>query len=260
MLQIDELPSMESCFPSVIIDFIASQIRLLGSQAGKLYISSRSMKSYFLELLERDENEGEKKIWAGDKKIWAVGPLHSTKKGDLSKGQKCLKWPDRQEPNSVLYVSFGTTALKDEEIKELALGLEQSGSKYIWVLRDADKVDVFNACDIRRPQLPKGFEERVKDTGMVVRDWAPQLEILGHLSAGAFMSHCGWNSCMESVSTGVPIAAWPMHSNQPRNAFLLTDVLKVGVAVMKWAETNGKVSATMIRRAVEKLMASDEGD
>lgn len=90
---------MESCFPSVIIDFIASQIRLLGSQAGELHISSRSMKSYFLELLGRDENEGEKKIWA-------VGPLHSTKKGDLSKGHKYLEWLDRQEPNSVLYCLF----------------------------------------------------------------------------------------------------------------------------------------------------------
>ena len=74
MLQIVELPSMESCFPSVIIDFIASQIRLLGSQAVELHNSSRSMESYFLELLGRDENEGEKKIWAG-------GPLHSDKKG-----------------------------------------------------------------------------------------------------------------------------------------------------------------------------------
>lgn len=128
------------------------------------------------------------------------------------------------------------------------------------MLRDADKLDVFDTRDIRRPLLPKGFEERVKDTGMVVRDWAPQLEILGHPSTGAFMSHCGWNSCMESISMGVPIATWPMHSNQPRNALLITDVLKVGVAVMKWAETNEKVSATMIRRAVKKLMASDEGD
>ena len=218
MLQIDELPSMESCFPSVIIDFIASQIRLLGSQADELHNSSRSMESYFLELLGRDENEGEKKIWAG-------GPSHSTKKGDLSKGHKCLEWLDRQEPNSVLYVSFGTTTLKDD-IKELALGLEQSVSKFIWELGDVDKVDVFDTRDVRRPQLPEGFEERVKDMGIVVRDWAPQLEILGHPSTGAFMSHCGWNPCTESISMGVPIAAWPMHSDQPRNALLITDVLK----------------------------------
>ncbi|RVX09693.1 Zeatin O-xylosyltransferase [Vitis vinifera] len=43
--------------------------------------------------------------------------------------------------------------------------------------------------------------------GMVVRDWAPPLEILGHVSTGGFMSHCGWNSCMESITMGVPIGS-----------------------------------------------------
>ncbi|KAK2987214.1 hypothetical protein RJ640_001098 [Escallonia rubra] len=48
------------------------------------------------------------------------------------------------------------------------------------------------------------------------------MEILGHQSTGGFLSHCGWNSCMDSMSMGVPIAAWPMHSDQPQNALLIT--------------------------------------
>jgi len=64
-----------------------------------------------------------------------------------------------------------------------------------------------------------------------VRGWAPQLEILSHSSMAVYMSHCGWNSCMESLSMGVPVMVWPMHSDQPWNAVLLTEILKVGILV-----------------------------
>ncbi|PHU17246.1 Zeatin O-xylosyltransferase [Capsicum chinense] len=41
-------------------------------------------------------------------------------------------------------------------------------------------------------ELSEGFEERIKEVGLVVREWAPQPEILSHSSTGGFMSHCGW--------------------------------------------------------------------
>ncbi|KAA8517140.1 hypothetical protein F0562_017433 [Nyssa sinensis] len=145
------------------------------------------------------------------------------------------------------------------KIKELAIGLEISEQKFIWVLRDADKGDVFEG-EVRRAELPEGFEERVEGKGMVVRDWAPQLEILGHPSTGGFMSHCGWNSCMESITMGVPIAAWPMHSDQPRNAVLVTKVLKVGVEIKDWARQGELVTSLTVEEAVKRLMASKEGD
>ncbi|XP_047261394.1 zeatin O-glucosyltransferase-like [Capsicum annuum] len=103
----------------------------------------------------------------------------------------------------------------------LAIGLEKSLQKFIWVLRDADRGDVFTS-EGRKVQLPEGYEERIKGRGIIVRDWAAQLEILAHSSTDGFMSHCGWNSCMESMSFGVPIAARPMHSDQPRNSQLVT--------------------------------------
>ncbi|THF99530.1 hypothetical protein TEA_002982 [Camellia sinensis var. sinensis] len=95
---------------------------------------------------------------------------------------------------------------------------------------------------------------------MVVGEWAPQLEILGHPSTGGFVSHCGWNSCMESLSMGVPILAWPMHSDQPRNTVLVTKFLKVGVVLKDWGRREELVTATMVAEVVKRLMGSEEGD
>ncbi|KAK2992840.1 hypothetical protein RJ640_019322 [Escallonia rubra] len=168
--------------------------------------------------------------------------------------------PVRQDPSSVIFVSFGTTtSLADEQIKELAFGLEKSEQKFIWVLRDADKGDVFQE-EVRRAELPQGYEERIQGKGMIVRDWAPQVEILGHPSTGGFMSHCGWNSCMESITMGVPIAAWPMHSDQPRNTVLITKVLKIGLVVRDWTRRNETVTSSTVEDVVRRLMASEEGD
>ncbi|GMN20558.1 hypothetical protein TIFTF001_047127 [Ficus carica] len=241
--------------------FLAYQFQFVTSnKSGHLYNTSRLLESNFLDLIQEIERETNPNM-----KLWAIGPLETVTifkqiSNSSSRKQKdCLEWLDKHKPNSVLYVSFGTTTfMEDEQIRELALGLEQSDVKFLWVLRDADKGNVFD--EVRRPQLPDGFEERAKEKGMVVRDWAPQLEILGHSSTGGFMSHCGWNSCLESISLGVPIAAWPLHSDQPLNAVLITELLKVGVAVRNWAQSDGLVSSSAIRDAVKRLMDSKEGD
>ncbi|GFP90957.1 zeatin o-xylosyltransferase [Phtheirospermum japonicum] len=74
------------------------------------------------------------------------------------------------------------------------------------------------------------------------------------------MSHCGWNSCFESLITGVPMLAWPMHSDQPLNAVFMTDVLKTGLVVRKWADREKLVKASVIKDVIERLMGSEEGD
>ncbi|KAM3205586.1 zeatin O-glucosyltransferase [Capsicum annuum] len=222
---------------------------------GDLFNSCYEVEGLYLDSLAKEKNAGVKQ--------WAIGPLNPMKlfdRRDQIKPHECIEWLDDQEPNSVIFVSFGTTtSLSDEEIQELAMGLERSEQKFIWVLREADKGDIFTG-ESRKVELPDGYEERVGERGLIVRDWAPQLEILGHVSTGGFMSHCGWNSCMESISMGVPIAAWPMHSDQPRNAFLITEVLKIGLVLKDWEKRDELVSSVAVAECVKRLMDSDEGN
>ncbi|KAI3446489.1 hypothetical protein Pfo_003154 [Paulownia fortunei] len=251
-----ELPSFRGCITDEVQYLVTLQAEPLGYRAGDLYNTCRLIEAPYMDVLEREEI-------IGNRKSWAIGPILPAKLSSANQPDsqhKCLEWLDKQEPKSVIYVTFGTTtSLSDEQIKELALGLEQSKVKFLWVLRDADKGDVFDG-QVRRAELPEGFEERAEGFGMVVRDWAPQPQILAHPSTGGFMSHCGWNSCIESITTGVPIAAWPMHSDQPRNTALITDILKMGLVVREWAEGMELVRASTIENVVKRLMASEEGE
>ncbi|KAH7841990.1 hypothetical protein Vadar_000245 [Vaccinium darrowii] len=249
------LPDSDGSCPPEILKFTALQLDFLKFTTGYIYNSCRSIEGTYIDLNAKKEL---------NKPIWAIGPMNLGAEYDKSNSNtpkhKCLEWLDKQAPKSVLYVSFGTmTTMTHEEIKELAMGLEQSEQKFIWVFRDADKEDIF-AGEEKKEKLPEGFEERVKEVGMVVRDWAPQVEILGHPSTGGFMSHCGWNSCFESMTMGVPIAAWPMSGDQPKNAFLVTDILKVGKPVNIWEQREKIVTSSTIAKVVKKLIVSKEGE
>ncbi|KAK6127284.1 hypothetical protein DH2020_038947 [Rehmannia glutinosa] len=246
-----EIPGPDGFFPPEFAEFRALQRGSRKFFSGDIYNSSRIIEDVYLNLLS-----------TGSEKKWAVGPFNPVliNQSGLPR-HKSLDWLDKQVLNSVIFVSFGTTSsLSDEQVHELAIGLEKSGQKFIWVLREADKGDIFTGSENRKFELPDGFEERVKERGLIVRDWAPQLEILAHFSTGGFLSHCGWNSCMESISMGVPMATWPMHSDQPTNAVLVTKVLRIGVEVRDWACREDVVPSGVVENSVKKLMASGEGD
>ncbi|XP_019162985.1 PREDICTED: zeatin O-glucosyltransferase-like [Ipomoea nil] len=250
------LPSIEGVTTDEGWRFAAAQYEYMRIREGDLHNTSRVIEGPFLDLLSSQEP-------SLNKRQWAIGPILPLKLGNhdgLSRKHECLEWLNKQAPKSVLYMSFGTTvSLSDKQVRELAEGLEQSRHKFLWVLRDADKGDIFDGDD-RRVELPEGLEERVEGIGLVIRDWAPQREILAHSSIGAFMSHCGWNSCIESISMGVPIACWPMHSDQPRNSFLVTEMLKTGLLIREWEKRNELVSSSTIKDIVRRLMASEEGN
>ncbi|XP_009777022.1 zeatin O-xylosyltransferase-like [Nicotiana sylvestris] len=245
-----QLPLLESSFTQELLDFIFMQDRHNNICSGNLFDTCKVIEGPFLESLEKLH----RLLRRGNQ--WAIGPFNPIKiQKDSKNCHKCLRWLDKQEPNSVILVSFGTTSsLSSEQIKELAIGLEKSNQKFIWVVRD-----VLLGED-EEVNIPNGYEERIEGRGIIVKDWAPQFEILGHSSTGGFLSHCGWNSCMESITMGVPIATWPMSFDQPRNAVLVTNVLKIGIVVKDWEHCEDLVSSTTIENVVRKLMVSSEGN
>ncbi|CAI9099852.1 OLC1v1036734C1 [Oldenlandia corymbosa var. corymbosa] len=247
-------------YPPEAIAYMLSQLEVKINSSGTLFHSCRAIDGPYLDHLT--------KLNTFTKKYWAVGPLNPIT-GGLRKYEEeqkprhhCLEWLDKQAPNSVVFVSFGTTtSLSDQEIKVIAVGLEESNQKFLWVLRDADTGHLFNQKDRSlEDKLPQGFETRMNRRGIIVRDWAPQSDILAHSSTGGFLSHCGWGSCMESISRGVPMALWPMHSDHPTNSVLMTQVLKVGLLVVDWSPAHGNVTPKAIQNAVRRLMDSSEGD
>ncbi|KAH7690712.1 cis-zeatin O-glucosyltransferase protein [Dioscorea alata] len=223
---------------------------------GILFNTSLAIEEPFIDLLAKQDD------FVG-KKIFAVGPVSPLTVMDNKSGPRhpCLEWLDKQPPKSVVYVAFGSsTTIPVEQIEQIAIGLEKSKQRFIWVLRDADRGDVSQEAELERVKsLLLDFDKRVEGMGMVVRGWAPQLDILAHGSTAAFMSHCGWNSCMEGMSMGVAMLTWPMHSDQPSNARMITEYLKVGVMVREWEKRDEVLKWEKVDEAIRKVMVDEEG-
>ncbi|KAB1223562.1 UDP-glycosyltransferase 74F2 [Morella rubra] len=116
----------------------------------------------------------------------------------------CMKWLNGRPKGSVVYVSFGSMAvLEVEQMQELAWGLRMSNSSFLWVVRASEET-----------KLPEKFIEETSEKGLVVH-WCPQLEVLSHEAVGCFLTHCGWNSTLEALSLGVPMASATM--DRPRH-------------------------------------------
>ncbi|KAM0012825.1 putative cinnamate beta-D-glucosyltransferase [Helianthus debilis subsp. tardiflorus] len=81
-------------------------------------------------------------------------------------------------------------------------------------------------------KLPEGFLEEAGERGMVVQ-WSPQAQVLSHPAVCCFVTHCGWNSTMEALSSGVPVVAFPQWGDQVTNAKYLVDEWKVGIRMCR---------------------------
>ncbi|XP_021756113.1 UDP-glycosyltransferase 89A2-like [Chenopodium quinoa] len=190
---------------------------------GYVYNSFYALEGEYLDHIKRELGHG---------RVYSVGPLgliglSKRVSPGVDTRYDVLNWLDTCPDNSVLYVCFGSQKLLTEpQIRALALGLEQSKTRFIWVVKS-----------VSSQQVPDGFEEWVSDRGMVLRGWAPQPEILNHKAAGGFMSHCGWNSLLESVIAGVMILAWPMEADQFQNARQLVEYAGLAIRVCEGEHT-----------------------
>lgn len=201
----------------------------------------------------------------GTPPIYPVGPLtRSASTSEIASESESLRWLDRQPNGSVLFVSFGSGGtLSHDQFIELALGLEMSGQRFLWVVRSPhDRSANANYFDVQKVTdpldfLPEGFLDRTKGLGLVVPHWAPQMQVLSHGSTGAFLSHCGWNSSLESIVNGVPIIAWPLYAEQKMNSVLLADDLKVALRVR--VNENGLVVKEDIANYASTILKGEEG-
>ncbi|GLT35875.1 hypothetical protein SLA2020_102910 [Shorea laevis] len=193
--------------------------------------------------------------------IYCLGPLVATD-GSNEGGTKheCLTWLDSQPTRSVLFLSFGSLGkFSAKQLKEMAVGLERSGVRFLWVVRapPPDEEVAAAAEPSLESLLPEGFLERNRDRGLVLKGWAPQVEVLSHDSVGGFITHCGWNSALESLRAGVPMLGWALYEEQNICQLAIEEELKVGLALRK--REDGSVSAAELEKGLTELMNSERG-
>ncbi|CAN8316722.1 unnamed protein product [Cochlearia groenlandica] len=206
-------------------------------------------------------------------KVWSIGPVSLCNKVGLDKAERgskadidqeeCIKWLDSKEEGSVLYVCLGSICnLTLSHLKELGLGLEESQRPFIWVIRGWERNNkLFEWFS------ESGFEERIKERGLLIKGWSPQMLILSHPCVGGFLTHCGWNSTLEGITSGVPLLTWPLFGDQFCNEKLAVQVLKIGVRTgveepMRWGgeeKIRVLVDKEGVKKGIEELMGdSDE--
>uniref|UniRef100_A0A7N0TVT3 Glycosyltransferase n=1 Tax=Kalanchoe fedtschenkoi TaxID=63787 RepID=A0A7N0TVT3_KALFE len=250
-LPMNLLENKSMILAQVLDDARTSELTSFGVVFNSFYELEPAYADYYTTVLKR--------------RAWQIGPLSLCNRDAEEKAARgkqssidqheCLKWLDSKEPDSVVYVCFGSTCkFLDDQLAEIASALEASGQNFIWVIRRISESEPEHF-------LPEGFEERVQDRALLIRGWAPQVLILDHPSVGGFVSHCGWNSTLEAISAGLPMVTWPVFAEQFYNEKLVTDLLKIGVSVgtQKWAQLVGDhVQKETIQKAVLQIMEGEE--
>nr|BAD89043.1 putative glycosyltransferase [Solanum aculeatissimum] len=196
-------------------------------------------------------------------KCWQIGPISHFSSTLLRRRKELVnavdesnscaisEWLNEQKHKSVLYISFGSVVkFPDAQLTEIAKALEASSIPFIWVVRKDQSAET--------TWLPK--ENKLKKKGLIIRGWAPQVTILDHSAVGGFMTHCGWNSILESITAGVPLVTWPVFAEQFYNEKLV-EVMGLGVKVGAEVHisdglefSSPVIESEKIKEAIEKLM------
>ena len=259
--QVDWIPGLKSVrlrdLPSFIRTLSTDEIMFdfMGSEARNCLKSSTIIFNTFDEF----EHEVLQAISAKFPNIYTIGPLSllgrhvpESNLKSLScslwkEDPRCLEWLDKREPNSVVYVNYGSvTTMTDQHFKEFAWGLAKSNHYFMWIVRP----DVVEGTE--SATLSEEFYEEIKDRGLLA-SWCPQQKVLEHPSVAVFLTHCGWNSTLETVGAGVPVICWPFFADQQTNC---------RYACVNWGtgmEVNHDVKHDEIAALVKEMMEGDKG-
>ncbi|KAH6774449.1 UDP-Glycosyltransferase superfamily protein [Perilla frutescens var. hirtella] len=229
------------------LDFIFESITATANSYGLLVNTFYELEQLYADHYNREF----------EPRTWSIGPLclaklQKTKLSPDNMKPRWMHWLDQKlaEGCPVLYVAFGSQArISPAQMCEIALGLEEAEVSFLWVVKKSDM-----------ELLSDGFESKVRERGIIVREWVDQEEILEHPIVQAFLSHCGWNSVLEGICAGVPILAWPMMAEQYLNAKLVVEEIKVGLRVKTVDGTSkGFVAADSLSSAVREVMDNEKG-
>ncbi|KAL5855460.1 hypothetical protein ACOSQ4_005262 [Xanthoceras sorbifolium] len=159
----------------------------------------------------------------------------------------CLEWLNNQADSSVIYVSFGSLIiLSAEEMQAIATALKNSQRPFLWVVKKPE----FPTAD-KSGEIPQGFFEETIKQGLIV-SWSPQTKVLAHPAIACFITHCGWNSMLETISAGVPVIAYPQWTDQPTNAKLVSDVFKIGLRLRP--NNDGVVNSEEVEKCIGEII------
>ncbi|XP_074263053.1 7-deoxyloganetin glucosyltransferase-like isoform X2 [Silene latifolia] len=161
--------------------------------------------------------------------------------------EKCLRWLDSKRSKSVVYVSFGSiTTMTSENLVEFAWGLANSNHFFLWVLRN----DLVNG---EKSVIPNEFLLETRERGLIT-SWCDQETVLKHSSVGGFLTHCGWNSTLDTICGGVPVLCWPFFAEQQTNCWFSCGKWGIGL------EIDGNVDRTEVEKQVRELMEGEKGE
>ncbi|MFS7953161.1 putative 7-deoxyloganetin glucosyltransferase [Helianthus anomalus] len=190
--------------------------------------------------------------------VFSVGPLHTIANDMVANDQnllgsslwkedtQCLEWLDLKEANSVVYVNFGSiTVMTPQQLVEFCWGLANSNQTFLWVIRP----DLVSGDS---PMLPPEFLEATNKRGLLTT-WCPQQKVLNHPSIGGFLTHSGWNSTLESITSGVPMICWPFFAEQQTNCWYSCNKWGIGM------EIDSDVHRKEVEKLVRTLMVEEKG-
>ncbi|KAF9608298.1 hypothetical protein IFM89_008583 [Coptis chinensis] len=190
--------------------------------------------------------------------IYTIGPLHlllgqvsgttldSIRSNLWIEEPECLEWLDSKEPNSVVYVNFGSvTVMTSNQLNEFAWGLANTNRTFLWIVRP----DLVVGDSVI---LPLEFVTETQERGLVAT-WCSQEQVLSHPSIGCFLTHSGWNSTLESVSSGVPMICWPFFADQHTNCRYSCKHWGIGM------EIDSNVKRKEVESLVRELMEGEKG-
>ncbi|CAI9772962.1 unnamed protein product [Fraxinus pennsylvanica] len=242
-LRVKDLPVIKTSNPEMLYEVLERMIQETKNSSGLIWNSFEELEEAALAKLRQDFPIP----------IFPIGPFHKhftvSSSNLIAVDTSSISWLNEQSPNSVIYVSFGSiAAIEEKEFIEVAWGLANSKLPFLWVVRPG-LVHGAEWLEL----LPKGFLEKLDGRGHIVK-WAPQLEVLAHPAVGAFWTHNGWNSTIESICEGVPMICMPCFTDQQVNARYVSHVWKVGVHL-----ENG-LDRVNIEQAIKKIMLEKEGE